>query len=141
MKAPPLDPSNGVSTTYDAVLSEYRPPTATVADAVAAFGEQTAVTGSINLDLNTPDGRKNRGILAEMVAPDMRVSGERGAKRSAAFPTVTMRQPDGALRSVPEAVAERAEANGMRVVERRNPMLRYVNGLWYRRVRGEWVHV
>ena len=136
---PPLDPSSGISTTYEAVVGDYKAPEATVGDALAAFGPDTAASGNINLDLSTDEGRKNRGRLAEMLAPDLRRSGERGAKRNATIPTVTMKQPDGATRVVPEMVAARAEANGMRVVEKRRPTLKFYKGTWFRWLRGEWV--
>lgn len=129
---PPLDPRNGVSTTYDEVMATEKPPLATWSDVKSAFGEDAVNTGTVNLDLSTPDGVKNRGKLQEMVKKHMGYEAARGLKRDAAVETVQMRTSDGGIKPVPERLAERAESKGFRVVPRRKATSRWMNGEWVR---------
>ena len=137
-KPPPLLPQNGISTTYSEVVSQTRTPISTWSDVKAAFGEQAVETGSVNLDLKTRDGLKNRRKLVEMTMPHYAQESWRGQNRDAKVPTVKMRLPNGASRRVPEGSAARAERNGLRAVSGRNPHLRYLNGQWFRRYGTEW---
>lgn len=135
---PPLLPENGVSTTYEQVVGQTRTPLATWSDVKSAFGEQAVDSGSVNLDLKTKDGFKNRQKLVEMTMPHYRQEHRRSETRNAKVATVKMRLPDGALRRVPEGSAARAERNGLRAISGRNPHLRYFNGRWFRRFGTEW---
>lgn len=137
-KPPPLLPQNGVSTTYEEVVSQTRTPLASWSDVKSAFGERAVDTGSVNLDLKTKDGLRNRQKLVEMTMPHYRQEGRRSETRNAKVATTKMRLPNGTLRQVPEGSAARAERNGLRAVSGRNPHLRYVRGVWYRRQGSEW---
>ena len=59
--------------------------------------------------------------------------------RSSEKPRVTMLDSRGRVRRVFEGHAERAEQKGYRTVPTRKPTLRYVGGVWYRRVGNDWV--
>ena len=135
-KPPPLDPANGLSKSYEQMKPAA--PAATWGDVKDAFGSKAVDTGSINLDLSTSEGVRNRGRLGEMLKAHHSRQAAESVQRDSKVPTVRMRTSNGTERQVPERIAERAGRNGLREVPSRSPTLRYVHGQWFRRVGKEW---
>ncbi|HJW74954.1 MAG TPA: hypothetical protein VJ787_04700 [Thermoleophilia bacterium] len=94
----------------------------------------------INLDLETRDGRRNRGRLRDMMKPWTRLEHESGMVMNASTPRTKVRAPDGRVREIPAAAESHvAQRPGYRPVEQRKPTLIWRDGIWYRRARGGYV--
>lgn len=66
--------------TLDQVLAQKKAADSmpTWSDIRDAFGQGAVDSGKVNLDLNTPDGARNRQLLSEMMAPGLRAEADRG---------------------------------------------------------------
>jgi hypothetical protein len=122
------------------------------ADYVHKFGEQGARRNAagkiVGYQMPKPaDPEKQRRInreVYEMWGPHRRVATEIGAENSAAVPVVRMRNAKtGVVGMIPGAAAARKVASGKLVEPAMqlggSGVLRYQDGRYWRRERGEWV--
>lgn len=93
-------------------------PVATWSEVGAAFGQKAIETKTVNLDMATSEGRRNRGRMSEMLKDYMRKTAEQSVTRNGLIPKVAMRTTDGLRREIPERLAGRAEHKGFRVAAR-----------------------
>ena len=78
--------------------------------------------------------------LAEANRPWARAAEEQRLEVSAAQPSEWLKRSDGTLVAAhPNKAARMAARQGLRPFESRRPNLRYVDGVWYRRVGKDWV--